>query len=354
MELDSETKQNIQVSFIIPMYNGKDFIVNCVSKLKQVDCTKEILIINDGSTDDSLMFCENSFAQDKEITIYSKENGGVASTRNFGLEKTKGKYIVFVDQDDQIVPDVVSKAIRIIESRNCQILFWDTRRILATGEVLDNTHSAAEMIVYREEIVEKVLPTFLFCKETDIKCELGSLWGAVFSFEFIQNNNIKFKRFVAYEDDRIFLLDALSVAECVYFLPEIGYYWFIREESTSHKKKRISNCVERVLELNIYRYNSFKKICQNTSTVEEYKIYVEQFIVLCSINYICTYYSWNLKEVKQIRKLLYKDAYIESFKKELVVKSNYAKMLYPWLKRKHDIIAYCLSYLNSIRNRLIQ
>lgn len=105
------------LSIIIPVYNAEKYISSCLNSiLNQTYTNIEIIIIDDGSTDSSLKIC-NTFSQtDHRIKIYHKINGGQSSARNVGLKMAKGKYITFVDADDEIDTDVYSCNINYLEN----------------------------------------------------------------------------------------------------------------------------------------------------------------------------------------------------------------------------------------------
>ena len=100
------------VSVIVPVYNTQKFIDRCLkSIIRQTFKDFEIVIINDGSTDNSLDICKSYSLQDDRIRIFTKENGGLASARNAGIAKARGEYIKFVDSDDEIPDDCLEKHI---------------------------------------------------------------------------------------------------------------------------------------------------------------------------------------------------------------------------------------------------
>lgn len=91
------------VSIIIPVYNVEKYIVECInSVLNQSYSNIEVILINDGSTDNSLSICKDFESKDCRVVVLNKENGGLSSARNAGLDKAKGEYILFVDSDDTI------------------------------------------------------------------------------------------------------------------------------------------------------------------------------------------------------------------------------------------------------------
>lgn len=99
---------NKKVSIIIPIYNTEKYLNECIdSVLKQTYKNLEILLINDGSTDNSLSICEKYSESDKRIKVYNKKNGGLSDARNYGIEKAIGDYIFFLDSDDIIQIDTI-------------------------------------------------------------------------------------------------------------------------------------------------------------------------------------------------------------------------------------------------------
>ena len=115
-------KNNILVSIIIPIYNVEKYITKCIdSIIKQDYKNLEIILVNDGSKDNSLKICEKYKKMDNRIVLINKENGGVSSARNEGLKIAKGEYISFVDGDDFLEPDFVSYMLNIIIKYNCDI-----------------------------------------------------------------------------------------------------------------------------------------------------------------------------------------------------------------------------------------
>ncbi|MDY3663438.1 MAG: glycosyltransferase, partial [Campylobacter sp.] len=90
------------ISVIIPVYNTASFLKECVESVLNQDENLEIILINDGSKDDSGAICDKLAKENANIKVLHKQNGGVSSARNAGLELAKGDYIAFIDSDDSI------------------------------------------------------------------------------------------------------------------------------------------------------------------------------------------------------------------------------------------------------------
>lgn len=102
------TEENYKVSVIVPVYNVAPFLGKCVeSILSQTWDFIEIILVNDGSTDDSGLICDQMQQKDDRVKVLHKKNGGVSATRNSGIEMTSGGFICFVDGDDYVMPDYI-------------------------------------------------------------------------------------------------------------------------------------------------------------------------------------------------------------------------------------------------------
>lgn len=91
------------ISIVVPVYNVESYLVNCVSSIiEQTYKNLEIILVDDGSTDKSKKICDDLAKKDKRIKVIHKDNGGLSSARNAGIDVAKGEYIGFVDSDDKI------------------------------------------------------------------------------------------------------------------------------------------------------------------------------------------------------------------------------------------------------------
>lgn len=111
------------ISVILPVYNVSRFLRPCLDSLMaQTYPHFEVLLVNDGSTDDSGTICEEYAARDSRFRVYHKENGGVSSARNLGIQLAQGTYIAFVDSDDLIMSDYLEVLLRSMEENNADIV----------------------------------------------------------------------------------------------------------------------------------------------------------------------------------------------------------------------------------------
>lgn len=109
-------------SIIVPVYNAEKYVRECIESVINQTCESwELLLVNDGSTDGSLEICK-SFLGDERISVFSKKNEGLSATRNYGLSRAKGDYILFLDSDDTIEPDSLERFQSIINKTGAEVI----------------------------------------------------------------------------------------------------------------------------------------------------------------------------------------------------------------------------------------
>lgn len=112
------------ISIVIPVYNVEKYLPRCLeSVISQSYENLEIIVVNDGSTDDSLSVCKKYERSDSRIVVINKSNGGLSSARNIGLLKSKGKYIAFIDSDDYIAKTFIEELYKCIKNSGANIAF---------------------------------------------------------------------------------------------------------------------------------------------------------------------------------------------------------------------------------------
>lgn len=148
------------ISIIVPIYNVEKYLNGCInSVLKQTYKNIEILLIDDGSTDDSKIICDEYAKKDTRIKVVHKKNGGLSDARNVGIEKANGKYITFIDSDDDIKEDYIEYLYQLLFKNN-------TRMSIAAYTVISHNKMINIGLEYKEEVLstEKCLERLL-CEE---------------------------------------------------------------------------------------------------------------------------------------------------------------------------------------------
>ncbi len=308
---------NPLLTVVVPVYNGEKYIkktIECILKSEYREL--ELLLIDDGSTDGSSSICQSCQMQDKRIRYVKTENQGIVRARNKGLELAEGEYVCFCDQDDFVEAFMYKEILAKILAESAQI------GMCSTGKVLDGQKSIYEKLedgVYAEnEVLEYLLYPLLFrgYEYPYVKYNnylYGTIWKCIFNRGFLSQQQMRFRSFVNFEDDWLFVTEALSAANKVVTINKAGYYWKVNEASKSHKPQFIPDMMVRYEAMDEYVIEYLKKRITDNEILEEYKKTA-----------ICEHYAEGYKNA------LYSGEYKKKYKKELkefLLKSNYKKNL---------------------------
>lgn len=192
------------VTVIIPLYNVEAYVDRCIKSVLNQDYEKiEVIIVDDGSTDGSLRIAHRASGGDKRVKIIHKENGGVSSARNLGLEKARGEYVVFVDSDDYL-------------DRNCVSFFRDIALESHADIVLnyawhsdfnnDNPAKGGDI----KEIPPILAAEQIYTGKIDV-----AVWNKMYSLRFLKKNMIEFDQSIWYGEGMLFNMRCLSSANKV-------------------------------------------------------------------------------------------------------------------------------------------
>lgn len=204
------------VSIIVPIYNAEKYLDNCIqSILKQTYSDFELLLINDGSTDSSLKISNEYKKKDRRISVYSKLNGGVSSARNLGICKAQGRWITFVDADDEILPEWLENFIKSDDNK-VDIIFQGAKIIDHDGEFQFELNNQT----YLKHNYANLINTWYYSKP-----HIGSAWSKMVKSDILINNNIRFNQNISYYEDWVFLTDFLAHSNQAKTISKTGYIY---------------------------------------------------------------------------------------------------------------------------------
>ena len=237
-------KSNL-ISILMPVYNGQEYLEETVlSILNQSYKEFELIIINDGSSDNTKVICDNLEKIDKRIKIIHKENTGVSHTRNIALDNASGEYIAFIDSDDSVYKDYLKILLSSMEKSNGQLSVcgFKERKISANGQVED-----LSKVFYPKEVIaiEEMKDLIMDFGNSGL---LNPLWNKLYSREIIEKNNIRFKEDVKTGEDFIFNLQYFRKIKNICFSKEELYY-YIRRNNNSITYQYIDNMYEKGLKI---------------------------------------------------------------------------------------------------------
>lgn len=246
--MKKEKERDEMISIIMPVYNSEDYLEKSIqSVLHQTYTGFEFIIVDDGSTDKSWEICCKYAEIDARIKCYKVNNRGVSEARNFGLAHATKKYIRFVDSDDELPLDSLTKLIRpFIEYPQNDLVIG---KFKATSHVVFNEEIEGEYS-YEDflETFSSHVPAFYY----------GVNWNKLYKRCIIEKNNIRFDKNVHWGEDFIFNCEYYSHCDYVYFLPEYIHIYCQRDESAVNAIK--SMVWHEKLEIDIQRLETLLRM----------------------------------------------------------------------------------------------
>ena len=211
------------VSVVIAIYNCEKFLNKLLCNIKnQTFKDFEVIFINDSSTDKSLQILEEFCKNDERFFVYTKENKGVSSARNFGLEKAKGKYVVFWDGDDEVSPFFLEKMLASCKDDYLTICGFNYN---LNGNVDIKVYSENAFDVLDINAIPYLQNKWLF----------NTLWNKIFVRELIQKNGVTFDERFSMGEDVDFILKYIKYVNGFFVLNEPLYTYFTRNANASTK-----------------------------------------------------------------------------------------------------------------------
>ena len=209
-------------------------MVRCIeSILSQTYTDIEIVLVDDGSVDKSAEICDRYGFLDSRVKVYHKKNGGVSSARNFGIEKSNGNYIAFIDSDDWIERNYV-------ESFDFENIYADLYISGALYDVNDAVYSFKKYEKTYADNLQDVVKTFF---SQNLK-DNGYPWGKLFSRKLIIENNIRFNEELTINEDHVFVFDYLSSIRSINVTNYAGYHYTVIDTTGRKLSSKTNSCAE--------------------------------------------------------------------------------------------------------------
>lgn len=314
----------IKLSVIVPVYNVKDYIGQCINSIvnQSID-SMEIIVVDDGSTDSSIEVVEQ--IKDSRIKIIRKLNGGLSSARNEGLKVAKGKYVYFIDSDDYIAFDTaLEEMYNIGVNENADIIVGNAIRYYSTEkqyEFMRDKEIFKRICMKSDEFLIKSLETYSM---------YSAVWFNMYKTTLLKDNKLFFKEGFFHEDEdftpRVFLR-----ASNISIYPKNIYIYRFREESIMGRKSEKHG--HDIINICVGLEEEFKKIKN-----EKLKALLSDRTVELLL---ATSYEYNFKRIeKNIRKFAIRNSYNTKLKLRALLYnfSNNAYYKYLDIRNKYERI----------------
>lgn len=225
------------ISIIVPIYNVDQYLHKCIdSILNQSFQQFELLLINDGSTDQSGEICDEYSLIDDRIRVIHKENGGVSSARNIGIDMADGEYIAFVDPDDTIDPNMYEVLLNSAASFCADMTVCPIKTIneITGSESVSQVWKEVDCVLDRHVIHEKILPSILQQKVYSLVSSVNKLYRKT----LFDQSGVRFDERKHHSEDALLNFTLITKIESLVFVNEPLYNYFIRPRDSLTQKIR--------------------------------------------------------------------------------------------------------------------
>lgn len=241
-----------KITVIIPVYNVETYLSRCLeSVVNQTLRDIEIICVNDGTKDQSVEIVNEYMKKDKRIQLLEKENGGLASARNFGLKSATGDMILFLDSDDYLELNACERIYEEHLNKNADIIVFGSTPF---PEIPEPDEWVKWKLKSRNKYYANFCPAALFDEPTGTPFA----WNRAFSREFLTQNHLTFPEEVLFGEDMVFILKAAPQARSIQFIEDnLHFYQCFRQGS-------LMQC---------YGGNNDKKLAQHIKNVKNISQY---------------------------------------------------------------------------------
>lgn len=227
-----------KISIIVPVYNVGSALESCLQSIQAQSYSNiEVVLIDDGSTDQSGYICDKFAENDKRFITVHQKNQGVSLARNAGLKIMSGKYVMFVDADDYLDQRICEVLLEQLHTKNCQIVI--------ANKVFHSGNQVLENVLYKDDQLVRTSDKDLFLldlftgyfdpKMNDVKYLSCGVTAKLFMADIITNNNISFKEDCHFGEDVIFNLYCFENAHTIGYINFDGYHFRINPNSSTHR-----------------------------------------------------------------------------------------------------------------------
>lgn len=337
------------VSVIVPVYNSQKYLGKCLTSiLKQTYRTIEVLLVDDGSTDQCGTLCEEYAMTDPRIRVIHQKNQGVAAARNTGLDRAKGDFVLFVDSDDWLELEMIENMIAVEKETNSDIVVCDCQKDRETGSEL-YTHPYRSGFYDFSSIEKEYFPELLITKNIEYPLTISN---CVLLYRFSgKRKAVRYLPGIRYSEDWLFGAELMLYSDSFYYMKNEAYYHYNLQntDSATHRPA-------------LDKWKDYKEL---------YRVMQERFAVSNRFDFssqldrVLLFFVWNgVGEVlknsdlqvgtrKEIAQTILRDeTVIKMFSKinicTLPVSSK--QKLLTWLYKENAGIGYLARYFNRVQN----
>jgi glycosyltransferase involved in cell wall biosynthesis len=302
------------VSIVVPVYNAAKYLNRCLDSIMgQSYGNWECVLVDDGSVDDSGRICDEYVEKDKRFRVVHKENGGVSSARNVGIDRSEGEWLYFCDADDELLSDGLETLIRAAVGSASDVVFGGYVECSEDGGVIASPRCEIRRNLSVKETVWQLYRASYSSYE-------GYLWCKLFKADLVKECHLAFAEDVFFNEDRLFIIQCLRhVTHDVVYTSDVVYRYYHHPQSAYWSLQRRWN-PRYITDLKAY-VRMYEEVCGIT-TDKRIRLMAQEGI---------------RSSVKTIRRMLKKNC-----AKDSLAENELARVEKLYLTAKDRIRLYCM------------
>lgn len=224
-----------EISVIVPVYKAEKYLSRCIqSILKQTFFDLELILVEDGSPDQSPAICDAFAQKDYRVKVIHQKNAGVSAARNTGLAEAKGKYITFVDSDDYINAEMYESMMEIARKYDCDLIMCDCLKEFGNQTEL-YSHNIRSGYYDRSQLEEEYFPHLLIMPNVEYPPTISN-WLCLYRFDKENKKYLRYEEGIRYSEDLLFGAQMIYHANSFYYMKKQAFYYYncINQQSATH------------------------------------------------------------------------------------------------------------------------
>lgn len=331
-----------KVSIILPIYNVEDYLEKCVDSVRnQTYKNLEIILVDDGAKDSCPQICDRLAQEDKRIKVIHKENGGLSSARNEGYKAADGDYLMYIDSDDVIKPDIVERCIIRAQQEKADMVIFGYEKVDESGHVLE-TCTWGNKVLNHNEMVE-------YLYEGITQMSFGYAWNKLYKKSVLDESGVLADSEIIDREDLVYNMELLPYIHKVVYLDYAGYEYLQRSTSLLHNSnlarlKGIEYFVHKIKTIRTGNEEIDKKV---------FNMNVLHYLSDCIIKNVLWNKELSAKEKKQLMKQIISKC---PYKEEIYVSEDaavYMKCLYKTVSTGHVNWFYWYVKLSDWKRKIL-
>ncbi|MEG0176111.1 glycosyltransferase [Anaerorhabdus sp.] len=304
-----------KVSIIVPIYNVEEYLGKCIeSCLCQTFTDYELILVNDGSTDNGLSICHEYEKKDSRIKVLDKPNGGLSDARNAGMKTAMSPYIYFLDSDDFIEPTLIEKCVNKLDETNADMVIFDVYQYFMktnTKEIIKNGYGDSRCVNVgnNPEVLTKVL---------------NAAWNKMYKLSLFKDNHIEYPVGYYYED----------LGTTYKLMLKANQICFINEPLYDYLADRPGNISQQFNQKTYHILDMIEEIVEYYKKENKFHLYYNELMFIAGINTMeCLKKTRNINDDKAVKQFI-----DDCFKYIRKTFPNFPKCKYEICRQKNDWI----------------